>query len=114
MSTDDRGYVENFEWVARFFSDERFSKYLAETSGDYCRALDSYSRDMFALGELHIWINILEVSLRNAMVRELQNSAQLETTDWLTKRVISLPIHTELDEEQQAFIVSAVIEYINR
>jgi UDP-2-acetamido-2-deoxy-ribo-hexuluronate aminotransferase len=39
---------------------------------------------------------------------------QLETTDWLTKRVISLPIHTELDEEQQAFIVSAVIEYINR
>jgi UDP-2-acetamido-2-deoxy-ribo-hexuluronate aminotransferase len=38
---------------------------------------------------------------------------QLTTTDWLTKSVISLPIHTELDEEQQAFIVSAVAEYIN-
>jgi len=38
---------------------------------------------------------------------------QLMTTDWLTERVISLPIHTELDEEQQAFIVSAVVEYIN-
>ncbi len=28
----------------------------------------------------------------------------LEKTDWLTERVISLPIHTELDEEQQKFI----------
>lgn len=39
---------------------------------------------------------------------------QLETTDWLTERVISLPIHTELDEEQQQFIVSKVLEFINR
>lgn len=39
---------------------------------------------------------------------------QLPVTDWLTERVISLPIHTELDEEQQAFIVSKVLEYVNR
>jgi dTDP-4-amino-4,6-dideoxygalactose transaminase len=38
----------------------------------------------------------------------------LPITDWLTERVISLPIHTELDEEQQSFIVSKVLEYINR
>jgi len=38
----------------------------------------------------------------------------LPVTDWLTERVISLPIHTELDEEQQGFIVSKVLEYINR
>ena len=25
----------------------------------------------------------------------------LPVTDWLTERVISLPIHTEVDEEQQ-------------
>ena len=25
----------------------------------------------------------------------------LPVTDWLTERVISLPMHTELDEEQQ-------------
>ena len=37
---------------------------------------------------------------------------QLPVTDWLTERVISLPIHTELDEEQQAFIVNKVLEYI--
>jgi UDP-2-acetamido-2-deoxy-ribo-hexuluronate aminotransferase len=38
----------------------------------------------------------------------------LEITDWLTERVISLPIHTELDEEQQAFIVQHVLEFVNR
>lgn len=37
----------------------------------------------------------------------------LEVTDWLTERVISLPIHTELDEEQQSFIVSHILEFIN-
>ena len=38
---------------------------------------------------------------------------QLPITDWLTERVISLPIHTELDEEQQHFIISNVLDYIN-
>ncbi len=39
---------------------------------------------------------------------------QLDKTDWLTHRVISLPIHTEMDEEQQNYIVTKVLEYINR
>jgi len=39
---------------------------------------------------------------------------QLPVTDWLTDRVISLPIHTELDEEQLNFIVSNVLAYINK
>ncbi len=38
----------------------------------------------------------------------------LPETDWLTERVISLPIHTELDEEQQAFIVSKVLAFAGR
>ena len=37
----------------------------------------------------------------------------LPITDWLTERVISLPMHTELDEEQQHFIVSKVLKFIN-
>ena len=37
----------------------------------------------------------------------------LKITDWLTERVISLPMHTELDNEQLDFIVSKVLEYIN-
>ncbi len=39
---------------------------------------------------------------------------QLETTDWLTERVISLPMHTELDEEQLQTITTAVLEYIDK
>ena len=38
----------------------------------------------------------------------------LAKTDWLTHRVISLPIHTELDEEQQSFITKKVLEYVNK
>lgn len=36
----------------------------------------------------------------------------LPVTDWLTDRVISLPIHTELDEEQLNFIIEGVISYV--
>ena len=39
---------------------------------------------------------------------------ELEKTDWLTHRVLSLPIHTELDEEQQTYIVSKVLEFVNK
>jgi UDP-2-acetamido-2-deoxy-ribo-hexuluronate aminotransferase len=38
----------------------------------------------------------------------------LEKTDWLTHRVISLPIHTELDEEQLSLITKKVLEFINK
>jgi UDP-2-acetamido-2-deoxy-ribo-hexuluronate aminotransferase len=38
----------------------------------------------------------------------------LPVTDWLTERVISLPIHTEMDEEQLAFIITKVIEYVSK
>ncbi len=42
------------------------------------------------------------------------SSYELPTTDWLTERVISLPMHTELDEEQQSFIISHVLKFINQ
>ncbi|HRI24757.1 MAG TPA: DegT/DnrJ/EryC1/StrS family aminotransferase [Ferruginibacter sp.] len=42
------------------------------------------------------------------------SSFELPVTDWLTERVISLPIHTELDEEQQQFIVDKVLEFVNK
>lgn len=38
---------------------------------------------------------------------------QLEKTDWLTTRVISLPMHTELDDEQLKFITDKVLEFID-
>jgi UDP-2-acetamido-2-deoxy-ribo-hexuluronate aminotransferase len=38
----------------------------------------------------------------------------MPVTDWLTQRVISLPMHTELDEEQLGFITASVLEYVNK
>lgn len=39
---------------------------------------------------------------------------ELPLTDWLTERVISLPMHTELEDEQLNFISNKVLEYINK
>ncbi len=41
-------------------------------------------------------------------------SQVMPVTDWLTERVISLPIHTELDEDQLRFIASKVLEFVNK
>jgi dTDP-4-amino-4,6-dideoxygalactose transaminase len=41
------------------------------------------------------------------------SKTELPITDWLTKRVISLPMHTEMDVEQLNFITSKVLEFIN-
>ncbi len=41
-------------------------------------------------------------------------STNLPVTDWLSERVISLPIHTEMEEEQLKFITSKILEYINK
>ncbi|MGB8193891.1 MAG: DegT/DnrJ/EryC1/StrS family aminotransferase [Chitinophagaceae bacterium] len=38
----------------------------------------------------------------------------LKTTDWLCERVISLPMHTELDAEQLQFITAKVLEFVNK
>jgi UDP-2-acetamido-2-deoxy-ribo-hexuluronate aminotransferase len=44
---------------------------------------------------------------------EATATAGLTVTDWLTERVISLPMHTELDEEQLQYIASGVLEFLN-
>jgi len=40
------------------------------------------------------------------------SSYHLPATDWLTERVISLPIHTEMDNDQLTLIASKVNEYL--
>lgn len=45
---------------------------------------------------------------------EAFNSAETElpVTDWLTQRVLSLPIHTEMEQEQLDYICSSIEEFI--
>ncbi|PWT98152.1 MAG: transcriptional regulator [Bacteroidetes bacterium] len=38
---------------------------------------------------------------------------KLPVTDWLTERVISLPMHTEMDHEQLNYITTQVLDFIN-
>lgn len=38
---------------------------------------------------------------------------EMNVTDWLTTRVISLPIHTEMENEQREYIVKEVLSFIN-
>ena len=39
---------------------------------------------------------------------------ELPITSWLNDRVLSLPIHTELDEEQLEYITSHILEFVNK
>lgn len=39
---------------------------------------------------------------------------ELPITSWLNDRVLSLPIHTELDDEQLKYITDAILEFINK
>lgn len=38
----------------------------------------------------------------------------LPVTDWLTARVVSLPMHTELQKEQQDYIIEKVLKFVNQ
>jgi dTDP-4-amino-4,6-dideoxygalactose transaminase len=51
---------------------------------------------------------------RQQMFAAFETDYDLPVTDYLTSRVISLPIHTELDEQQLAHITSHVLEFCNR
>ena len=51
---------------------------------------------------------------RQKMFEQFGGAAfDLPITDWLTSRVISLPMHTELTQEQQNLIISQVLVFLN-
>ena len=50
---------------------------------------------------------------RQKMFEQFNVASQvMPVTDWLTERVFSLPVHTELDEEQLQFISSKMLEFL--
>lgn len=48
---------------------------------------------------------------KQEMFKKYSINYELPVTDWLIERVISLPIHTEMDEEQLQYIAANVLEY---
>ena len=52
---------------------------------------------------------------RQQMFAQFNSSAtDLPVTDWLTERVISLPMHTEMSGEQLSLITGSVVEFLNQ
>ncbi|MFT4092286.1 MAG: DegT/DnrJ/EryC1/StrS family aminotransferase [Niabella sp.] len=50
---------------------------------------------------------------KQKMFAQFNTTAQtLPVTDWLTERVISLPIHTEMDKDQLDYICNSVLEFV--
>lgn len=56
----------------------------------------------------------IPLHLQKAYVDERYNEADFPVTNQLVKEVISLPMHTELDDEQIQFITSTVIDFVNQ
>lgn len=91
--------------------------YSTHVFHQYTLILDGVDRN-----DMHAWLASRGVpsmiyypvpAHRQQMFRDFGgDSFQLETTDWLTERVLSLPIHTEMDEEQLTYITENVLEYL--
>ncbi|ETN94455.1 DegT/DnrJ/EryC1/StrS family aminotransferase [Zhouia amylolytica] len=56
----------------------------------------------------------IPLHLQKAYSDNRYNESEFKTTNQLVKEVISLPMHTELDDDQIDFITSKVIEFVNR
>ncbi|MEO9513083.1 MAG: DegT/DnrJ/EryC1/StrS family aminotransferase [Flavobacteriaceae bacterium] len=56
----------------------------------------------------------IPLHLQKAYLDDRYNEADFPVTNQLVKEVISLPMHTELDDEQIEFITRLVIEFVNK
>ncbi len=54
------------------------------------------------------------LNMQKAYLNPRYKEGDFPAAEHLCKHVVSLPMHTELDEEQLAYITSSVLEYINR
>ncbi len=92
-------------------SDTNFPRSLA-TANIYCKSALPSSPG--GVGKARTMMSAPVTAHRQKMFESFGGADyELPVTDWLTERVISLPIHTELDEEQQQFICDAVLEFLN-
>jgi len=98
------------------YSDHVFHQYTlivdgAGNDGDYRDGLNRFLAD----NKIPSMIYYPVAGHKQKMFEHFNVAAiPMPVTDWLTQRVISLPMHTELDEEQLKFITGKVNEYTGR
>jgi dTDP-4-amino-4,6-dideoxygalactose transaminase len=52
--------------------------------------------------------------MQKAYIDPRYKKGDFPVTEWLSENVVSLPIHTELNEQIQKEICDAVLEYVNK
>ncbi|HMK27433.1 MAG TPA: DegT/DnrJ/EryC1/StrS family aminotransferase [Chitinophagaceae bacterium] len=93
------------------YSDHAFHQYTLILEGVDRNKLNQYLAD----NNIPSMIYYPVPGHKQKMFEEFNVASQvMPVTDWLTERVISLPIHTELDEEQLDFITKKVLEFVNK
>lgn len=122
-------YINARRWAADFYDNafKNHPKLKTPYRAPYCKhvfhqytlTLEGVDRD-----KLHSYLaeqNIPSMiyypvpAHRQKMFERFNSSAtHLPVTDWLTERVISLPMHTELDQEQLNLISSSVLNFVNQ
>ncbi len=75
MSIRQTKDVENLDWVNEVFSAERMKPYLDAVQGDLSGALTLYGLNVRVSLEIFGWLAVLEVVLRNSILKSLANSA---------------------------------------
>ena len=98
------------------YSNHAFHQYTLLLDGiDHPRSIRDGLKQFLADNTIPAMIYYPVPGHQQKMFEKFNTASQvMPVTDWLTERVISLPIHTELDEEQLTFITTKVLEYINK
>lgn len=98
------------------YSKHVFHQYtLLLEDGSNSSALRTGLNDFLASHKIPSMIYYPVPGHRQKMFEQFNTASQsMPITDWLTERVISLPVHTELDEEQLQFITTKALEFLNR
>ena len=109
----DRSFTGNPKITTPYravYSDHAFHQYTLVLEGVDRNGLKQFLAD----NNIPAMIYYPVAGHQQKMFEQFNTAAQvMPVTDWLTERVISLPIHSELDEEQMNFIIQKVLKYIN-
>lgn len=97
------------------FTNHVYHQYTVTIKGENTRSLRDSLIQYLAANNIPCMIYYPVPGHRQKMFELLDhNDAHLPVTDWLTERVFSLPIHTELSTEQLEYITTHVLKYFEQ
>jgi len=81
---------ERFRFIQKVFSTKRMERYFALYPDDEARAIRHYECNLMLAESLYVSLSVLEVTLRNALCRELETMTGRERQ----RRNVSAPLNT--------------------